>query len=343
MPPLPCNLTGDNVLPESKDDFPKLLYLDQNKWIDLSRAHYGRPEGESFRDALAAVRTAVEARKLLVPFSGVNMMEMEADHRAERRERLARFMINLSCNRSILPFMIVRPWEVRNALFAYFGQPEPGAIRRSIVREGLANALGLQFRISGLSPENEAAVLQQGNSAEWSVQYLLLASNNRESSEQMRAEETATLGWQEQVRTRSAAHLTSEQRWFAELFQHITRGDVGKALMEGLQEIGVSRQKFFDQFSTLPEFIQFFASVHTLNVTLTLTLAQDQDLVRHIDQNDARDLIWLSVALPYSNLVVSEKYWGNMVRSRGLDRKYKTTVVYDVRELPTRLAEMGCL
>jgi hypothetical protein len=33
------------MLPASKDDFPKCLYLDQNKWIDLARAHYARPDG----------------------------------------------------------------------------------------------------------------------------------------------------------------------------------------------------------------------------------------------------------------------------------------------------------
>jgi len=65
--------------------------------------------------------------------------------------------------------------------------------------------------------------------------------------------------------------------------------------------------------------------------------------VRKIDLNDARDLIWLSVALPYSNLNVLEKYWSHMVvRSCGIDTKYRTTIIADTREIPTRLAEMGC-
>jgi hypothetical protein len=343
MTPPIVPLTGENVLPDSKDDFPKLLYLDQNKWIDLSNAHYSHHKGVPFKEALAAVRKAVNAGRLIVPISAVNKVEMDADPYAERRHRLARFMVDLSCNRSILPFMIVRPWEVRNALHAFFGRPAPGAIRRSIVREGIGNAFGLQFRISGLSAEDEAAVLQYGNSAERSVQYLLLAGDNRELSKKMRAEETATLDWQEQVRTRSAADLAPEQRRFAELAEHIRKGDVGRALMEGLQEFGVSMPAFFEQFDTLAEFIHFFARVHTLEVLLTLTLARDQDLVRPIAQNDARDLIWLSVAMPYGNLVVSEKYWGHMVRSCGLDRKYKTTIITNARDLPARLADIGCL
>ena len=54
-------LLGENVLPESRDDFPKLLYLDQNKWIDLSNAHYRHSKGEPFKEALAGVRKAVDA------------------------------------------------------------------------------------------------------------------------------------------------------------------------------------------------------------------------------------------------------------------------------------------
>jgi hypothetical protein len=336
-------LTGENVLPDSKDEFPKLLYLDQNKWIDLSNAYYGHVKGELFKEVLTAVRNAVDAGTLIVPFSAVNMVEMYAASCAERRERLARFMVDLSCNRSILPEIIVRPWEVRNAVHAFFGRPEPGAIRRSIVREGIGNALGLHIRISGLPPEAEAAVLQHSNSSEMSVQYLLFSGDNRELAEKLRAEESAILGLQEQVRTRSAADITLEQRRFAELAEFILRGDVGRALMEGLEEIGVPAPTLFDTFATPTEFFQFFARVHTLEITLTLTLARDQDRDRRIEKNDARDLMWLSVAMPYGNLVVSEKYWGHMVRSRGIDRKYGTTLITDARELPARLADMGCL
>ncbi|HMF12194.1 MAG TPA: hypothetical protein VKE94_07805 [Gemmataceae bacterium] len=53
--------------------------------------------------------------------------------------------------------------------------------------------------------------------------------------------------------------------------------------------------------------------------------------------------MWLSVAVPYANLVASENYWGNMVRSLGLDRRYGTVVITDAREIRGRLADLGCL
>src|SRR3954454_3095218 len=110
------------MLPASKDGFPKCLYLDQNKWIDLARAHYGRPDGLPFQEALRVVRAAVASGKLIVPFSVINATEAMVPRDAGRRERLARFMVDLSSNRTILPYLSICPWEVKNAVQQLFGR-----------------------------------------------------------------------------------------------------------------------------------------------------------------------------------------------------------------------------
>ncbi len=76
---------------------------------------------------------------------------------------------------------------------------------------------------------------------------------------------------------------------------------------------------------------------------VTLSVARDRDLVRPIHQNDSRDLIWVSVAMPYSNVVVTENYWGHQVRATGLDTRFCTVLLTDLRELPERLRAMGCI
>lgn len=271
------------------------------------------------------------------------MAELNANGDPERRERLARFIIDLSCNCSILPFTIVRPCEVRNAVLAFFGHPEPILIRSSLVREGIAHAHGTRLKIKGLSAKNEADVQQYIESAHASVQYLLAQGEDREEVERYRADERGTLGIQEQVRKRSKAEITLDQRYLAELFEFLGKGDVGKALIGALRETGVSISAFFVGFTNAAEFIRFFADIDTLHVKLTLALARDQDLKRKIHLNDSRDLIGLSVAIPYSNLVVTEKYWCHMARSSGLDRMYGTTIITDAREIPARLGDMGCL
>jgi hypothetical protein len=261
-----------------------------------------------------------------------------------RRERLARFMVDLSCNRTILPFITVRPWEIRNAVYGLFERRVSYCIRCSIVREGLANASGMQLRISGLPKEVGASVLQICNSSETSIELLLDHANQRDSVDQFQTEENSTLEIQENARKRAAAdRITWDWRLYAELRNHFFSGSVGMDIAAALQEINVGFSVFWDRITNPEEFVKFFARVPSLDVSLTLMLSRDQDLVRRIQQNDSRDLIWLSVALPYSNLVVSENYWGHMIRSRGLDTKYGTTIITDARELPARLREMGCI
>jgi hypothetical protein len=332
------------MLPESKNCFPKLLSLDQCKWIDLSRAHYGHRLGTPFRDALSAVRISIEAGKLTLPFSAVNILEFQNDPDHDRRERLARFMVDLSCNRTILPFMTVRLLEIRNAVFSLFERPVPGYVRSSIVREGLDNAWGIRIRILGLPKTVEAMVFQACDSPKASISHLLRHADQRGSVDKFQTEENSTLGIIEDVRKRSADHgITWGQRLFAELREYFLRGSVGRDVAAALEEINIGSSAFWDRITSPDEFVEFFARIPDLDVRLTLTLSRDQDLVRRIRRNDARDLHWLSVALPYSNLVVSENHWGHMIRSRGLDTKYGTTIITDARELPARLTEMGCL
>jgi hypothetical protein len=51
----------------------------------------------------------------------------------------------------------------------------------------------------------------------------------------------------------------------------------------------------------------------------------------------------MSVAVPYSNIVVSERYWGKKVQTTGLAAKYDTLLITDLQELPSHLSAMGCL
>ena len=287
------------MLSISKYEFPKLLSLDQNKWIDLSRAHYNHSNGKDFQYALDAVRVAVKNRKLVVPFSEVHMVETEGGSNAERRERLLRFVVDLSGNLSISPFMTVRAWEIRNAVFAMFGQNVPGDIRRSIVRYGSANALALKLTISGLPKHSQIdknALFEIIESAENTLEYYLKRGYDREASEQFRADELGTLAHQELVRLRSASEITSKQRLLHELIDHIHRGEVGIAIQAALNEFDMSLSKFYDSFPSATEFVNFFSEIPCLDVMLKLTLARDQDLIRPIHRNDARDFHWLQVA-----------------------------------------------
>ena len=82
-------------------------------------------------------------------------------------------------------------------------------------------------------------------------------------------------------------------------------------------------------------------SVPTLDVLVTLETERDENLPRKPHENDLADLAALSVAIPYCDIVVTEKHWANVAKRNKLNRKYDTCILTDVRELETVLKSGG--
>lgn len=332
------------MLPASKSDFPKLLYLDQNKWIDLGRAHYQRDGGEEFKPALQAVRDAIHAGNVVVPMSGVHVMETMAPKDEDRRRRLAEFMVDLSSNRSLVPHMSVRELEILQAVVGKLGGTPATSVRTGIIHEGLSYALGAEPVISGVPAEAVTSLTQMLRSPEVSVKLLVDAADDATRIRSRQDDEAAVLQLEE-IRRRAANDLTWEMKHRVELADLFTKGEPGAELRRILVGLGIRPSAFFAQFgaNNPEEYIAFFHSVPTVDVFVTLGLERDRDLNRPIHRNDAKDMAFLSIALPYANFIVTEKFWGHVSNVSGLASRYATVVSTDARDLPQLLSDHGCL
>ena len=56
--------------------------------------------------------------------------------------------------------------------------------------------------------------------------------------------------------------------------------------------------------------------------------------------NDSMDLAVVSMAVPYCDVVVTEKFWGTLVHRHGFDSEYGTEILHDVAELPDVLVSL---
>lgn len=108
-------------LPADKTAFPKLLCLDQNQWIYLAQAHANlNGQRERLGAALDAIRTSTAAGRLVVPILGTNAVEAAEPMDGARRERLARFMVDLSHNHSAVHDVPVGMIELRNSIRRHY-------------------------------------------------------------------------------------------------------------------------------------------------------------------------------------------------------------------------------
>jgi hypothetical protein len=331
------------VLPDSKDAFPKFLYLDQCKWIDLAKAYYHRPGGELFHDALTAVQKSVASGKLVIPFSLVNAVETAVSQDRDRRNRLAKFLVRLSCGNAVLPFTATIRWEMTNALRVILKRGNPIHIRYSLIRQGIGQALGKRLRVEAATPAVEEAVAREASSSRTTLYALRSLGENRELIQQMRDTEKNAIAMFERIRAWATSMLTRPQQRGYMLAELLSKGEEGKAFKAALMDVQVTQAEFQTHFVSSEDWDRFLERVPALNVPLTLGVARDQNADQQINRNDIRDLAWLAVALPYANLVVSEKNWGHLAKASRLHQRYGTALIFDTSELPHRLAEMGCL
>lgn len=84
----------------------------------------------------------------------------------------------------------------------------------------------------------------------------------------------------------------------------------------------------------------FWASVPTAHVEIELMTARDKQWPRRIPRNDAADVDSLSVAIPYSDLVLTEAFWGQLISQAGLAAEYGTTVGKGLGDLPPFLEQL---
>jgi hypothetical protein len=78
------------------------------------------------------------------------------------------------------------------------------------------------------------------------------------------------------------------------------------------------------------EWIQDFPAIYT-HVNLTV----ERDIQRHrdIQPNDLNDIMALSVAIPYCDVVVTENFWAHIASQVGVDDLYNTEVTSNIEEV----------
>jgi hypothetical protein len=250
-------------------------------------------------------------------------------------------MVDLSGGFSIVPEQAACEWEIGNAVRRLFDLEPLTAVRPLTVQQGVGHAIGFHFRIGG--PAGPAAAADHYlRSKDSTLCFLLAVGAKREGVERAVAGETAAVDVFERDRERFAGVPLEQRRLqeFALLF--LGKGTYRAALERWLGDLGVAVGDFRDRLRSAPAAVRFLADIPNLDVLLTLRLARDQEHNRAVERNDIRDLDWLSVAIPYSNVVVSERYWGSKARATRLDEKYGTIVITDARDLPGQLAAAGC-
>jgi hypothetical protein len=322
------------------------IYLDQNKWIDLRRAYVGRDDGKLFRETLELALSAREKGLASFPLSVAHYLETWKDRNEARRIDQARVMADLSRFDTILGPNRLFTYEIENALAKHLGRPEvPEPVE--VFGRGYANAFATDRDIevpdmSRIPPEIRSWLQDRLWSLKefWFLGLVPVADGIELPGPEAFTKFASEFQKVEQLlAARIKEHsTTTDDREAVALIRNLA--DVFNLAAETCAKIGLRPEDIVSSLGKdgLKPFLEDIPSRH-VNYEIDVLRYQDPNLPR--EKGDLFDMGALSVAIAYCDVVITERTWQHLAARSGVDQRYATRVISDLRELAPILRALG--
>lgn len=314
----------------------KRVYLDQWVWIRLSQAAHGLSEGAPYVDALHAVERASASGTFEFPLSSIHYFETHKQRDPVRRQRLAVVMALMSRMETIAHPGPILTMEVDHAVEDVFGlrvDPRDTAV----FGFGFCHAFDLDpgFAIPEALPAEarmqirrqvELAILIAVPAMEplWDLVRSLASIGPAFADDESRiADQLASGGLHRGGKLRRSMAFVTLRETIDPIIDSLRRGGASDEAILDLVEQGA------------PSLLERVPSRH---VIAELRHVKHQNRQQRWEANDMTDLIALSTAIPYCDVVVTERTWADAAARARLGERYGTTILGDPRRLPELLA-----
>jgi len=350
----------------------RTVYLDLNHWIALSQAATGHQEGAQYSDTLEACKAAAQAG-VLFPISSVSYIEVSKIKDPRQRARLAEVMEELSGFRTVASHSLIVTMELDAAISARLGVPSRAPQALAYLGSGVGYAFGqvLTPTFSGLPDDKHtrqvAAVYGPDLLQDLMLGFERFALRGPADDEAIDMRRT---GWDPEAAWKIAIERAAEERRQAALFDAVRSG-VAHTAEEQLAVDSTDRKDWrkgrlrdaiavreltkciWDLFGDVlswygrPAIEQlwreerhqgraFIRQMPSSEVAIELKTALHKDAARAVRwlPNDVTDIDQLAMAVPYCNVVVTDKAAADaLVRAR-LDQRCSTTLLRSLKDLP---------
>jgi hypothetical protein len=309
-------------------DETTIVYLDQNKWIDLSRAYHRMPGAQKFQHVLEKIQKAVSNKSAIFPLSFQHYYETNKNSDLEQRKRLASVMAEISQGIAISPQERMLQWELIEALGKLYNAPI--SKMPPVFGYGFPCAFGISVS------EKQFKQIQDKITSPDATFHLLMEADNSEFNdwvEDFKTTHTNLVSRLEEFR-KKVKTLNKLSRKHAYIVHHAIA--LEEEITESLSYFNRTPEELFSIGAEKLD--SFWEKVPTLNVEIELAVARNEHWDRDIEPNDITDISFLSVAIPYCDVLVVEKYFHNLIKQKGLDKKYKTQVFRSINDLEGILA-----
>jgi hypothetical protein len=315
------------------------VYLDQNKWIDLARAATGHPGGAAFVDTLAALKQAADDGRARFPLSSAHYYETGKQRDRKKRIELATTMMRLAGQLRIAPPHAIVPWEIHRALVTVFDLPT-SVPDLGLFGLGVAHAFAapsLRYTVPTeragivLPPEWQDALLQRRGAA---FETLILAGGVPEIA-RLRLHDHKNLTDDRFVQgQRSVAGWIEElgRRRLEDIMLATAFADIGGPLARAATELGITAEQLADNARAIIE------AIPSRWVEMKLRHQRQANPQKVWEGNDLNDVTALAIAVPYCDVVVTERSWASLVNAAKVGDRLDTLVTRSLQDVVDHLA-----
>jgi len=311
------------------------------KWIDLARAETGHALGAPFVEALEVFKRAAADGQARFPLSAAHYFETGKQREPRRRKELSAAMTRLSGTLRIAPPHVIVPWEIRRALIEVldlsinvaplelFGRGVAHAMASPSLRytapleyEGRQLAEPLRRDLEKLvEPEFEelilASITPEGVPHEMRLvlsDFKRLTDDRFVSGQNYVAKEISKLG----------------RRRLDDVMLGTAFADIIDPLLAAAQELGVSLDDDIFDRGRMTKLIERMPS-RWVEMMLRRQRQANPQKIWH--GNDLNDVAALAIAVPYCDVVVTERSWSAMLNAAKVPQRFGTIVTPHLRDV----------
>lgn len=314
----------------------KVIYLDQNAWSNLLK---------SSEETVGFFEDLSDSGKVIFPLSIVHLQETTKICNNTKRLQIAKLMVGLSKQYSFLPYVDqIIEMEVRNEILRLYGC-QPVNLDSYVLNKGICHLLGVKptivkrpgANVNGEPPSDvKKKMMDYIESPDAMLDAFLLLPTLKGKTKSS-YEETVMKMEQNRKNLLKIADKNFRRKF---VFADFMIDFIGPTVAKMLAEINMPKAQVFFKNWDKKDFETFIDHIPTAFSLFSLIFKRDQQLQRLIEVNDIPDVWALSLAIPYSDIVVTEKMWASIaMQETKLASKCNAKVLTTIEELLTVLKQ----
>lgn len=263
----------------------------------------------------------------------VNLSETCSISKSKWRKHLSALMASVSKCNALTPYWpLIMDIEIQNLVLKTLGLPQYN-VRKYWLGKGITHLIGQKPSLVNdgeIDPtvlmkleKDLLDLLDDPKSLE-----LLLAQKFTDKS--LEKNDTSAVNQLEKIRKDLQNIKDNDQR--RRLFAQNTTATIVPMLVNTLSKFKAPIE-LIDKIIPKDDIEKFYMSIPTALCEFTLLFFRYQQLQRPIKVNDMADIWHLTLAIPYSDIVITERMWVSMCKQTKLDQKCNTIILSSIKEL----------